>query len=244
LINIIQAYDIEDYLGKYSRRLIKTLSMCFSAGASFGVGAILTGTGVGAIKKIESSRMLAFASMPILFGVQQLSEGLLWLSFTNPDLASWHNFSMYLFLLIAQVIWPIWVPFALWLMEPDKARKKIIFYFMWLGGILSAYMLYCLFVYEVSAIVESQHIRYYMHFPNWYLHRGAYFFATVIPIFLSSLKWMKLLGITMLLSLILSFIFFVHYVISVWCFFAAILSALVLLVIFSNKESIGSSSLT
>lgn len=216
--------------------------MCFSASASFGAGALLASAGFIAIKKIESPKMLAFASVPFLFGVQQCSEGMLWLSFTQPKLASWHDVSMYLFLLISQVIWPILAPFALWIMEPDKARKKMIFYFMLIGGALSAYMLYCLFVHEVSAIVESRHIRFTMHFPYRILHRGAYFLATVIPIFLSSMKWMKLLAVTMLGSLVFSFIAYTHYVISVWCFFAAILSVQVIFIILQDKMAIDNPS--
>lgn len=209
--------------------------MCFSATASFGAGAFLLGAGVIAVKKIESPKALAFASVPFIFGVQQIAEGILWLSLTHPELASWHQVSMYMFLFISQVLWPVGAPYALWRIEPDQGRKKIIFYFMLIGGALAAYMLYCLFAYESTAIIESRHIRYTIPFPYRILHRGAYFLATVIPIFLSSWKWMKLLGATMLGSLILSFIVFVPYVISVWCFFAAILSLLVIFIISRNK---------
>jgi len=211
--------------------------MCFSASASFGASSLLAGAGIVAVKKVESPRMLAFASLPILFGVQQLSEGMLWLTFSNPELDSWHNTSIYLFIFFAQVIWPIWIPFAVWLMEPDKARKKKIFSFMLMGGALSTYILYCLFAYEVSAVIESRHIRYELHFPNLVLRRSLIFLTSVVPIFLSSLRWMKLLGGALLGALILTFIFYTHYVISVWCFFAALLSALVLLIIANNKES-------
>jgi len=64
----------------------------------------LVNTGGIANKKTESSRMLAFASIPILFGVQQLSEGILWLTISNPELVSWHNASIYFFLIVVQVI--------------------------------------------------------------------------------------------------------------------------------------------
>ena len=142
--------------------------MCFSAGASFGASALLLGVGIGTIKKTQSSRMLAFASVPILFGVQQLSEGILWLSFTNPELVSWQNTSILIFLLFALVIWPVWTPFAVWLM--------------------------------------------------------------------------KLFGWTIIGSLILSYIFYFHYVVSVWCFFAAVLSVLIFFVIVYNKESVSTTT--
>jgi hypothetical protein len=216
-----------------------TLSMCFSAGASFGASALLLGVGIGAIKKAESPKMMAFASMPVLFAVQQFAEGVLWLTFLNPGLASWHESSIYFFLLFAQVIWPLWVPFALWLMEPDITRKKMLSYFMYLGGAFSIYLVYCLFAYEVSAVIDGGHIKYYLYFPNMELRRSLYFFVTLIPFFISGLRYMRLLGSVFLVALLISYFFFLGFVISVWCFFAAVLSALILFVIMQNKGSAG-----
>jgi uncharacterized membrane protein len=75
------------------------------------------------------------------------------------------------------------------------------------------------------------------------LRRSLYFFVTLIPFFISSLRFMKLLGIAFLGFLIISYYFFLGYVISVWCFFAAVLSALVLFVIISNKAELGRTSM-
>lgn len=74
--------------------------MCFSATVSFGASAFLSATGIYAIKRTESTSMLAFASLPILFGIQQLFEGILWLTFSNPDLVSWHAITVYLFIFL------------------------------------------------------------------------------------------------------------------------------------------------
>jgi len=93
-------------------------------------------------------------------------------------------------------------------MEPNKARKKIISYFIFIGGAFSAYIFYCLFTYEVSVYIEARHIRYDLHFPNLGLRRSLIFLIPVVPIFLSSLRLMKLLGGALLGSLILSLLFF------------------------------------
>lgn len=212
--------------------------MCFSASASFGASAILAGAGIVAIRKVESPRMLPFACTPLLFSLHQLSEGMVWMSLSNQDWAPWHHTFLYFYLFIAQITWPVWVPWVVWRMEPDPARKKIMPWFILAGGILALYLSYCFFTYEVKASIETQHIRYQMLFPNLGLRRALYVPATLAPLFLSSLKWMKLLGSAFLGSLILTFIFYTYCVISVWCFFAALLSALVLLVITTyNKTS-------
>jgi hypothetical protein len=113
---------------------------------------------------------------------------------------------------------------------------------MILGGAFSAYLVYCLFAYEVSAVVDSGHIRYYLYFPNMELRRSLYFFVTLIPFFISSLRFMKLLGSAFLTALLISYFFFLGFVISVWCFFAAVLSALILFVVIKNKEDVSNPS--
>jgi hypothetical protein len=49
--------------------------MCFSAGASFAGGVIITGTGVATFREVHKPSQLVFASIPVFFGVQQILEG-------------------------------------------------------------------------------------------------------------------------------------------------------------------------
>ncbi|MCB0642401.1 MAG: hypothetical protein KDC44_12210 [Phaeodactylibacter sp.] len=210
--------------------------MCFSAGASFGASALLFGTGIATVKKSEAARYLVFASAPFLFSMQQFSEGMLWLSFQDPALLAWHKPSIYTYSVFSQAVWPLWAPLSLWLIEPEPVRKKRLYYFLWIGIVLAAYMIFCLIAYGVTATVEAHHIRYQLHFPNMNVRRVLYFLATIPPFFLSSRSGMKVFGITLGLSLVLSAIFFRYYLISVWCFFAAIVSVLVLWIILKNRE--------
>jgi len=216
--------------------------MCFSATASFAVGASLLGPGYYAIKRTESRAMLAFACTPLIFSFHQIAEGFLWLSLKNPDFASWYQPALYSYSLISQPFWPIWVPLIIWLMEKEERRKKFIFYFLLLGAAVSLYMLYCLINYNVSAVVENSHIRYYRDFPYLNIMRPLNFLTIAVTPFLSTLRYMKLLASVMMGSLIVTYIFFTHYLISVWCFFAAILSLLILLVIVYNKEVVTAST--
>ena len=188
--------------------------------------------------------MLAFACTPIVFSFHQIAEGFLWLSLKNPDFASWYKPALYGYSFISQPLWPIWAPLIMWLMETDQRRKKILYYFLLLGGASSLYMLYCLINYDISAVVENGHIRYYRDFPYLNIMRPVNFVTIGVTPFLSTLRRTKLLAAAMMGSLILSYIFFTNYLISVWCFFAAILSLLIILVINSNKKSVNKPSLT
>ena len=59
--------------------------MCFSATASFAAGTVLLATGAFTMRMARNSGERPYALIPILFGVQQLIEGALWLTF--PDKA-------------------------------------------------------------------------------------------------------------------------------------------------------------
>ena len=216
--------------------------MCFSAGASFAVGAGLLGPGYYSIKRTESRGILLFACTPILFSFHQTAEGFLWLSLQNPDFASWYEPALYGYSFISQPIWPIWVPLTMWLMETDQRRKKFLFYFLLLGIAASIYMFYCLITYNISAVAENGHIRYYRDFPNLNIMRPINFVTIAVTPFLSTLRYTKLLAAAMMVSLIVTYFFFTNYLISVWCFFAAILSLLMILVVNANRKSAVKSS--
>ena len=210
--------------------------MCFSATASFAVGAGLIGPGIYAIKKNQSRGMLLFSCTPLLFSFHQIAEGFIWLSLTNPDFAFWYKPGLYAYSLISQPIWPIWTPLIMYLMETSEKRKKILFYFLLLGIAASIYMFYCLLTYNITAVVECQHIRYDRDFPHLDILKPINFLLIAVTPFLSTLRYTKLLATAMLASLVFTYIFFNQYLISVWCFFAAPLSLLVILVISKNQK--------
>jgi len=54
--------------------------MCFSASVSFGASALLTTCGALSIRKAQGPAQKLFASTPFFFGIQQFSEGCIWLA--------------------------------------------------------------------------------------------------------------------------------------------------------------------
>ena len=55
--------------------------MCFSATASLSAGTLLLGIGTLTLKSARHPRELPFAAIPILVAIQQLTEGVIWLTF-------------------------------------------------------------------------------------------------------------------------------------------------------------------
>ena len=57
--------------------------MCFSATASFTAGTALSAVGGLTLRKSRGKAELPLALVPLIFGIQQLSEGVLWVSLRN-----------------------------------------------------------------------------------------------------------------------------------------------------------------
>lgn len=212
--------------------------MCFSSTASFGIGALLLAGGVAAVRQVKNRSQLPFASIPLIFSIQQFCEGFVWLSI-DKDISEQQgtHFTM-AFLAFAQILWPLWVPLSIALIEKGAMRRKLLQAVFFLGTLLSGYLLYCLLFYPVKTSVVAHHIRYDLGGPfhEAYVTGILYFIVTIVPPFTSSVRKMSMIGITSLLSFLLAFFFFSEAIISVWCFFAAAISVGVFVVL--REESI------
>lgn len=205
--------------------------MCFSAGASFGAGIVLSVIGVASLKKVQRPSQIAFAGIPLIFSAQQFSEGFLWLALSNPVYASLQQLTTFTFLFFAQVVWPIWVPLAIFLLEQNDRRKKIQKILAGIGALVSLYLAYCLLLFPVEAKIIGYHISYIQDYPNNLRFGGIfYMIATIAPPFFSATKRMWTLGTAILISYIMTTIFYKDYIVSVWCFFASIISLAVFVV--------------
>lgn len=213
--------------------------MCFSAHASFVAGVAISTIGVVTLKKVQAPSQIVFASIPLIFGIQQISEGVLWLTILDPAYASLQQFATYTFLVFARVVWPLWVPLAIFLLEFEGKRRKMEKILMLMGMGVSAYFIFTLVVEPTEAIISGDHIFYKQDYPaSLKLYSGIFYgIVTVVPLFISRFKRMWWLGAVIGISYIAAAYFFKHYAFSVWCFFAAVIS---MSVFFIMNEVIGS----
>ncbi len=202
--------------------------MCFSAPASFIAGTALSVIGVAALRKTRAKSEIPFAMIPFLFGIQQLTEGVIWLTFSY-DAPLLRQTMTYVYSGFSHVLWPIYVPFAMGIMEAVPWRKKAIFAFLVPGVAVGLYLLYYIVATPMVAKVVGKHIVY--DSPHFYILPVMIFYlaATCVSCFFSSHGFVKLFGGLMLLSFIAAYIIHVWALVSIWCFFAAILSLLIYL---------------
>jgi len=200
--------------------------MCFCASASFGAGVVLSVIGVAAIKKTQHPKQLFFATIPLIFAIQQIAEGVLWVTLPNPNYVIIQKTTVYIFLFFAEILWPIWVPIAILLLEKKATRKKIQKILVGAGLLVGIYLAFCLLSFTIEAKIIGHHISYKLNYPPSlrYISIILYALATIVPPFFSHLKRMWIFGVAIAISYIISAIFFEHYILSVWCFFSSIIS--------------------
>lgn len=200
--------------------------MCFSATASFTASAALLGIGAVTLHKARQPRERPFAAIPLLFGIQQLTEGVLWLGF-GWDTPALNAVLTQLYSFFSHVLWPAYVPLAAWALEPRGPRRRALALISAGGIAVGAYLLYSMFATPIVARPVGNHIDY--DSPHFYIAvvMTLYLTATTGSMLLSSRRVMKLFGALALAGALVAWWFYARWFISVWCFFAAVLSLVI-----------------
>ena len=202
--------------------------MCFSATASFSAGAILLGIGTLTLKSASRPRELMFAAIPLLFAIQQLSEGVIWVTF-HYEAPQVNAVMTHVYSFFSHVLWPVYVPVAVLLLEPSGKRRRVLLAFVAAGVVVGTYLLYILVAFPVVSRPTGQHIEYVS--PHFFAMAAMtlYLTSTTLSPFLSTHRTVKTFGFLALSSFAVAYFLYATWFISVWCFFAALLSVVLYL---------------
>jgi len=214
--------------------------MCFSATASFTAAAVTGSIGTLTLRSAVAKhdyRVLPFASFPLLFAAQQLTEGFIWLDLAGLAPGALRTVLIHAFQGYAEVVWPVFAPLAVLLIEPERRRRRLILPCLAVGILLSAYLLTTMMTHPYDAFVGSGHIVY----ENGYQHPTGievpYVVATTISLLLSSHRIVQIFGAVIFVGFAVAYISFYEAYTSIWCFFAAAASVLVYLFISRAPQS-------
>jgi hypothetical protein len=213
--------------------------MCFSADASLAAGAMLLGTGVVTLR-MARRRELPYAAIPLLFGIQQLTEAVVWLSF-DPGREAVNTAATYLYSIFSHVLWPMYVPIAVWLMEEGATRRRAFRVTAAAGALAGLALLYSLLTHGIAARVIGEHIVY--DAPRLFIPAvmTLYLAGTAGSLLLSSHHKVRLFGVLAFFSSAVAYTVYARWFISVWCFFAALLSLVVVLQLMNSRPTLTAS---
>jgi hypothetical protein len=208
--------------------------VCFSATGSFTAAGVLAGLGVASVARNEVPSLRMFAAVPLLFAAQQAAEGVVWLTIDERPPGVVARLAVVVFLGFALVLWPAWLPAALRLPEKDPRRRRILAALSWAGIATAAVSAILLVRASPSAHVARHSVAYAFGsgaLGDSVLPLLCYMVPTVAPFFVSSLSLTRIIGVVLFGALVITIVTQRQALTSVWCFFAALLSALILAVV-------------
>lgn len=214
--------------------------MCFSATASFVTAVALTPIGLGALQlaRRQPRRLLPLAAMPLLFALQQSLEGLVWLGLDGEAPAALVLPASLAYLGFAFALWPVWLPWcALRLAAGQAARwQRRLMRLLWgMGWLLAVSLAVPLLANasEVTPLIRHGSIDYQVRLP-WAELLGhqpvslLYGLIVCLPLLCTPSHRLRWLCVGLAVSFAVAQLAFLHAFSSVWCYFSAVLSLLVL----------------
>ncbi len=213
--------------------------MCYSATASFGLAAPLLPVGLYCLNRArrENARWMPFAAYPLAFGLQQAVEGALWIGISSGDQALIGAASRG-FLFFSHFFWLFWVPLSMLALESDARRRPFLAALAILGGLYGASLFLPIMLREdwLSVTVVHHSIKYQTTLIyDGIVSRGGlrFVYAAIIvaSLFICSARQIRVFAVLIFVSVIAAFLFFGYAFISVWCFFAAVLSLYVVYIV-------------
>ena len=206
--------------------------MCFSATASFATAAIISAVGAITVWKTARSGNIAalpFAAIPLMFALQQIIEGMIWIDLAEPMAGNCRPVLIQGFVGYAEVFWPVFAPLTVFLIEPLQQRRRYLLGVLIAGIALATWMLAIMVAHPYQVTIHVSGLVYRNGYPYPWIMWPVYVFTTSVTFTLSSFSVVRIFGLVVIVGLVVAAIAFNRAYVSVWCFFAAAASLLVFL---------------
>jgi hypothetical protein len=204
--------------------------VCFSPQADIVGGLVIGAIGVDAVRHAGQRRdFLALASVPLLLGVHQLIEALVWLGLQGHVPRGIGQVALWAYLLIAFVVLPVFIPLAVIALEPTRRRKQLMVPFAMTGAAVAAVLLAAMVRGPVGVKLAPYHLAYSIRPPDGLLIIVLYVVAVCGPLLVSGYRHVAIFGIANLIAVAIIARLTVSGFASVWCGWAALSSAAIAL---------------
>ena len=217
--------------------------MCFSAEASYTAAAILLSAGAVAMQRAfqRDRKYLPLATLPLLFGLQQLFEGFVWTAGHRGNQSAIETFSL-AYMFFSWLAWPIWVPLSTYFIEPCR-RRSIYLGFAIFGAMMGVLQYVPYFAHKGWLVT-----RFYDYAISYQgtvlldfimpreLSYPLYLFAIIAPLITSSIQNARIFGALIIVVVVTVYAFFSYAYISAFCFGGAVMSAFIVWMVFRKTE--------
>jgi hypothetical protein len=181
--------------------------------------------------------MLGFACFPLIFSLHQLVESVVWYSLAHPFAGD--QAFRYVYTVIAFIVWPVLTPLAAALFETNAERKRM-FVGMGVCGIgLAIYLSVKLAGADgINVSVVRHSLAYDPLFERPPLVVDyAYLVLSIVPLGMLNNRALNVFGVLLSVSLVYAIIEKTAAWYSVWCFSAAVFSAVIFLGVRQSEQA-------
>jgi len=193
---------------------------------NFTLAGVIGIVGILTLKKVSVPNEVIFASIPLLFGLHQLTEGFVWLGVGGEVPHRTLQMAETIFIYYAQGVLPFLIPLAIWLVEKKGLKKQLLAILTFLGFGLMLYTLYGLAIFPSSVKVTHDILFYSNPWTANYYDASIYVITTCGALMLSSSISIQIFGFLNLLGLTIIAFILPYGFTSVWCLYAAAISGL------------------
>lgn len=182
--------------------------------------------------------------MPVAFALQQALEGVVWLGLSYGPATPLLKEGALSYLFFALAFWPIWIPYValcLWPQNRRKPYRKLLWTLQAMGLILGT-VLWLPLIFQPTRfepVVVQGSIDYGLKLliggGQSDSIRLAYAAVTGLPLLLLPYIWMRIFGVALLASGLAAEWAYRQTFASVWCYFSALLSVLIVWMIYTNR---------
>lgn len=188
------------------------------------------------IKSIRYNKQYLLLSLiPVIFSLQQLSEGVIWdaLMLQRHALI---DYGALVYLFFAYLFWPMFIPCCFYFIEPHGIRKRILSVLILCGFILGCLVYIPLVIHTelFKVTIDYQAINFNIEQAQYksVLYVVCYALIMFYSWLFSSITSIRILGLLLLASFLISLLWFEYAFTSRWCFFAAGLSLYIVYIMY------------
>jgi len=218
--------------------------MCFCEPVSFAAGGVLIvgGAYAGWMALKINRRYFPVSQMPTMAGLQQFTEGHVWMGVNNadPSMVWWAAMGFNFF---SWLIWPLWIPCSIYFLEPSTSWRKLPLLGFAVAGLAFGLILFVPHLFHpgwVDVRINQNSLAYedtmFLDYliPRWLTYL-IYLFLIIAPTMISTYLHIRLFGLTLIAVVALVYLFFIYAYISLFCFLGGVATIHLIYIIVWNK---------
>jgi hypothetical protein len=196
--------------------------MCFSAQADVAGGIVVGAIGVDACRHLRGRNdHLLLAALPLLLGVHQLDEAFVWWGVEGRVPHDVGRVALWIYLLIAFVVLPIFVPFAVLVLEPANRRWRMAA-FLALGVGVSTVLLVAMIRGPIGVTHHPYHLAYSLQMNHVGLVIALYVGVVCGALMFSGYRHVEIFGFANIAAVAILAWLTIGGFASLWCGYAAL----------------------